>query len=349
MTRSTAHAESAPANKKSKKTAKGAKAAKRATRAAPTKPKTNGGRALVIVESPAKAKTIKKYLGSGYTVKASVGHIRDLPKSKMAIDFENGFTPTYELIRGKSKVIKEIKDAAKTVDTIFLAPDPDREGEAIAWHIAEELGKRLANRTHRITFNEITKHAVQEAIQHPMPINQALVESQQARRILDRIVGYQISPILWDKVRRGLSAGRVQSVAVRLVVEREREIAAFKPDEYWTVDCLLEAQEPPLFVARVIKAGADKLTLKSESEASAVVTELQRAEFKVGAVVKKERRRRPLPPLITSKLQQEAANRLRFTAKRTMMIAQQLYEGVELGDEGSVALITYMRTDSTPS
>jgi DNA topoisomerase I len=343
MARSNAEVVEAPAKKKQKKRSK----KKPALVAKPAKPEGFGGRALVIVESPAKAKTIKKYLGPGYTVKASVGHIRDLPKSKLSIDIDNGFAPTYELIRGKSKVIKEIKDAAKTVDVIYLAPDPDREGEAIAWHLCEELGKRLTSRTRRITFNEITKHAVQEAIKNPQPLNMALVESQQARRILDRIVGYQISPVLWEKVRRGLSAGRVQSVAVRMIVEREAEIAAFKPDEYWTVDCELAGAEPPPFIARVIKAAGEKLELTTKAQADEVVEALGKAEFTVGSVIKKERRRRPLPPLITSKLQQEGANRLRFTAKRTMMVAQQLYEGVELGEEGSVALITYMRTDST--
>lgn len=305
------------------------------------------GRALVIVESPAKAKTIKKYLGAGYIVKASVGHIKDLPKSQLGVDLEHDFTPHYEIIRGKSKVLKEIKDAARDVDVVYLAPDPDREGEAIAWHIAEELGKKAEGKAHRITFNEITKRAVQEAIAHPQPLNKNLYDSQQARRVLDRIVGYQISPILWDKVRRGLSAGRVQSVAVRLVVDREREIAAFKADEYWSLECLLAAGAPPSFVAKVIKENGQKFEPTTESEASAAVAILTGAAFNVEDIQRRERRRRPAPPLITSKLQQESANRLHFTAKRTMMIAQQLYEGVELGDEGSVALITYMRTDST--
>jgi DNA topoisomerase-1 len=305
------------------------------------------GRALVIVESPAKAKTIKKYLGPGYTVKASVGHVKDLPKSKMSVDLDNNFTPHYEVIRGKSKVIKEIKDAARTVDTVFLAPDPDREGEAIAFHIAEELGRRLDGHVHRITFNEITKGAVQAAIANPQPLNKLKYESQQARRILDRIVGYQISPILWDKVRRGLSAGRVQSVAVRIIVERERQIHAFTAEEYWTVDCSLQADGPPSFTAKVVKAHGEKFRPVAVAAAQQAAQDLRKATFKVDDVTRKERRRRPSAPLITSKLQQEAANRLRFTAKRTMIIAQQLYEGVELGPEGSVALITYMRTDST--
>jgi len=316
--------------------------------AAPVKARRGGLRALVIVESPAKAKTIKKYLGPGYTVKASVGHIKDLLKSKLSVDIEHDFKPHYEVIRGKSKVIKDIKDAAKDADVIYLAPDPDREGEAIAWHIAEELGKRHAHHIHRIAFNEITKRAVQAAIADPQPIDQHKFEAQQARRVLDRIVGYQISPLLWDKVRRGLSAGRVQSVAVRLVVERERLIRAFVADEYWTVACQCEVPgRPPQFVANVVKHNGESFLPKSTEAATRAASELSSATFVVDNVVKKERRRRPFAPLITSKLQQEAANRLRFTAKRTMMIAQQLYEGVELGDEGSVALITYMRTDST--
>ncbi len=326
--------------------------AKRGGAAAPAgkakaKAKGNGnGRALVVVESPAKAKTIKKYLGPGFTVKASVGHVKDLPKSSLAVDIDDGFKPHYEVIRGKSKVIKEIKDAARDSDAVYLAPDPDREGEAIAFHIAEELGKRSAGRVHRIRFNEITKQAVQLAIQNPEPLDQKKYESQQARRILDRLVGYQISPILWDKVRRGLSAGRVQSVAVRLIVEREREVVAFVPQEYWVIECLLAGGVPPPFVARVIKRHGEKFAPTTRDEAVAAEQELSSSRFVVSTVTRKERRRRPLPPLITSKLQQEAANRLRFTAKRTMMVAQQLYEGVELGDEGSVALITYMRTDS---
>ncbi len=342
----------APARaKKAKTTAKRKKAkAVKGTAARDKKsaaPKKKSGRALVIVESPAKARTIKKYLGAGYTVKASVGHVKDLSKSKLSVDLENGFTPHYEIIRGKSKVLKEIKDAARDVDIIYLAPDPDREGEAIAWHIAEELGKKHYGRTQRITFNEITKRAVQAAIQNPRPLDQHKFESQQARRVLDRIVGYQISPILWDKVRRGLSAGRVQSVAVRLVVEREREIRAFVPEEYWSIECLLEAGAPPPFVAKVIKEGNEKFRPTTGEAAMAAAEVLQKATFKVDNVTRRERRRRAMPPFITSKLQQEAAARLRFTAKRTMMVAQQLYEGVELGDEGSVALITYMRTDST--
>ena len=337
-----------------KKTKGGAAKAKKAPKpkakaaSKPPKPKAKPrGRTLVVVESPAKAKTIKKYLGSGFTVKASVGHVKDLPKSKMSVDLDNNFAPHYEIIRGKSKVLKEIKDAARDVDRVFLAPDPDREGEAIAWHIAEELGKRHAGHTHRIAFNEITKRAVLEAIENPQPLDQRKFESQQARRILDRIVGYQISPILWDKVRRGLSAGRVQSVAVRLIVEREGEIKAFNAEEYWTVDCTLQGESPPPFVAKLVREGSEKFRPDNRDAAERAVNTLQSATYHVDEVTRRERRRRPAAPLITSKLQQESANRLRFTAKRTMMIAQQLYEGVELGDEGAVALITYMRTDST--
>jgi len=341
----TRKAKASGAKAEAAKAPKRAKAAKKAPDgAAPVK---RGTRALVIVESPAKAKTIKKYLGPGYTVKASVGHIKDLPKSKLGVDLEDGFKPHLEIIRGKSKVVKDIKDAAKLADVIYLAPDPDREGEAIAWHIYEELGKKAEGRTHRITFNEITKRAVQEAVTHPQPLDRNLYDSQTARRVLDRIVGYQISPILWDKVRRGLSAGRVQSVAVRLIVERETEIAAFKAEEYWTLEAVLAADAPPSFAARVIKENGDKFEPKTELEARRAVKLLEGATYAVSSITRRERRRRAAPPLITSKLQQEAANRLRFTAKRTMMIAQQLYEGVELGDEGSVALITYMRTDST--
>jgi len=338
----------APKKKKTKKaTRKKATGKKAAAVPADTEEPENTGRALVIVESPAKAKTIKKYLGAGYVVKASVGHIKDLPKSKLSIDIDNGFAPHYEVIRGKSKVVKEIKDAARGARAIYLAPDPDREGEAIAWHIAEELGARHASHTYRITFNEITKKAVQAAIANPQALDANKFASQQARRILDRLVGYQISPILWDKVRRGLSAGRVQSVAVRLIVEREREISAFVPEEYWSIACNLEGSRPPAFVANVIKKDGEKFRPGAKTEIDAAVTELNASSFVVDSVTSKERKRRPGPPLITSKLQQEAANRLHFTAKRTMLVAQQLYEGVELGGEGSVALITYMRTDST--
>ncbi len=351
MAKDIASSEKAPAKAKKRvatqsRKKKVVKSTPRSRRASSGESASGGGegRALVVVESPAKA---KKYLGAGYVVKASVGHVKDLPKNGLAVDIDDGFKPHYEIIRGKSKVLKEIKDAARLAEVIYLAPDPDREGEAIAWHIAEELGKKNEGKTHRITFNEITKRAVQQAIAEPRALDKDLYASQVARRVLDRIVGYQISPILWDKVRRGLSAGRVQSVAVRLVVERERDIAAFVTEEYWTIDCALAAALPPSFMARVIKRAGKKFEPVSKEEADEAAGVLRAAEFRVAAVARKERRRKPGPPLITSKLQQEAANRLRFTAKRTMMLAQQLYEGVELGDEGSVALITYMRTDST--
>ncbi|HEX8435595.1 type I DNA topoisomerase, partial [Archangium sp.] len=300
---------------------------------------------LVVVESPAKAKTIKKYLGSGYTVKASVGHILDLPKSKMGVDIEHDFEPQYEVIKGKEKVLGELKKAAQGVDKVFLATDPDREGEAIAWHIHNQLGHDNA---YRVMFNEITKSAIQEAIAHPRQLSQENYDSQQTRRILDRLVGYQISPILWKKVRRGLSAGRVQSVAVRLVCEREGEIKVFVPQEYWTLDALFEGPAgPPPFKAKLSKVDGKKVELKDKATTDALVAELQSASFVVSKVDKKERRRNAPAPFITSKLQQEAANRLHYTAKKTMALAQRLYEGVPLGEEGQTALITYMRTDST--
>lgn len=301
---------------------------------------------LVVVESPKKAKTIKKYLGDDFTVKASVGHVKDLPKSKMGIDIENDFAPQYEVIRGKGVVLKEIKQAAKKADVVYLATDPDREGEAIAFHIAEELGRERAQKVKRLLFHEITERAIREAIEHPVQLDEHKFDSQQARRILDRLVGYQISPLLWAKIRRGLSAGRVQSVAVRFVVEREAEIAAFKPREYWTLDAQLAAGKPPAFIARLIKIDGEKAEIANIAEAEALATELEQTPFTVGNVTRKERRRQPLPPYITSKLQQDAANRLNFTTKRTMTLAQLLYEGIELGEEGAVGLITYMRTDS---
>ncbi|MFY1828543.1 type I DNA topoisomerase [Myxococcus fulvus] len=308
-------------------------------------PRGKGPHYLVVVESPAKAKTIKKYLGSGYTVKASVGHVKDLPKSKIGVDVEHDFQPEYEVIKGKEKVLNELKKMAKSADKVFLATDPDREGEAIAWHIKEELAHPDAM---RVTFNEITKKAIQEAIAQPRELNQDNYDSQQTRRILDRLVGYQISPLLWQKIRRGLSAGRVQSVAVRLIVEREAEIKAFVPEEYWTLDALLEGPSgPPPFKAKLSKVDGKKVELKDRVNTEALVSELQGAAFSVAKVDRRERRRNAPAPFITSKLQQEAANRLSFTAKKTMTLAQKLYEGVPLGEEGQTALITYMRTDST--
>jgi DNA topoisomerase-1 len=302
--------------------------------------------ALVIVESPAKAKTIKKYLGAGYVVKASVGHVKDLPKKTLGIDVDNDFLPEYVVIDGKKKVLAEIKQAAKEATQIFLAPDPDREGEAIAWHIAEEIRPSNPN-IHRVLFNEITKKAILEAIGKPMELDIRKFESQQARRILDRLVGYQISPVLWTKVKRGLSAGRVQSVAVRLIAEREGEIAAFKPQEYWSVEVDVEGDAPPPFMAKVARVDGKKAELTNEGEARAAVDAIKGAALKVSAVERKERKKHAPPPFITSKLQQEASSKLRFSPKRTMALAQRLYEGVELGDEGPAGLITYMRTDST--
>jgi DNA topoisomerase I len=302
---------------------------------------------LVVVESPAKAKTIKKYLGRGYEVKASVGHVKDLPKSKIGVDVEKGFLPEYEAIKGKSKVLSDIKRAARTAEHVFLATDPDREGEAIAWHIAEELGAEGGNaRIRRVLFNEITKTAILKAIAQPIDLDRKKFDSQQARRILDRLVGYQISPILWKKVRRGLSAGRVQSVAVRLVVEREREIEAFLPVEYWSLDADLAAQLPPEFRARLARVDGQKAELKDEAQTQGLLASLDGASYVVSTVDRKERKRNPPPPFTTAKLQQEAANRLGFSPKKTMTLAQRLYEGVELGDEGAIGLITYMRTDS---
>src|SRR2546428_4212358 len=300
---------------------------------------------LVVVESPAKAKTIKKYLGPGYRTQAWLAHIMDLAKSKMGVDIENGFEPVYEIIKGKQKVVTELKAAAKNADRVLLATDPDREGEAIAWHVKHQIARSRVP-TQRVLFNEITKKAIQEAIQKPLDLNRDMYDAQQARRVLDRLVGYQISPILWTKVRRGLSAGRVQSVAVRLVVEREKEIAAFVPVEYWSIEADLKAALPPQFRAKLIKLDGEKIELGSQEVTQPLVEELRKLPFTVQSVQKKERRRNAPAPFITSKLQQEAANRLGFSAKKTMTLAQRLYEGVELGDEGQVALITYMRTDS---
>jgi DNA topoisomerase I len=312
---------------------------------------------LVIVESPAKAKTIQKYLGKGFTVEASLGHVKDLPKSTLGVDVNNDFETDYIVIPGKEKVLAKLKKLASSADNIFLAPDPDREGEAIAAHLAEELGNgskskkkkkkkdEESERIRRVTFNEITKRAVQEAFEHPRDIDRHLVDAQQARRVLDRLVGYQVSPLLWDKVRRGLSAGRVQTVALRLIVEREREIKAFIKQEYWTIDANLS--KPPAFDARFQGKGEEKIEIPNGEEAEKIRAALEKAEWIVRTVDKKERRRNATPPFTTSKLQQDSSRKLRFSVKRTMMIAQRLYEGVELGEEGLVGLITYMRTDST--
>ena len=306
-------------------------------------------RSLVIVESPAKAKTINKYLGSNFSVKASVGHIKDLPAKKLGVDVENNFVPEYVTIRGKGKVIQELKKAAKSADKIYLAPDPDREGEAICWHIAEELKKTksITGKIYRVMFNEITKKAVSEAIKHPSEIDIHRVDAQQTRRILDRLVGYKISPLLWKKVQKGLSAGRVQSVALRLICEREKEILAFNSEEYWSITSRLEGDTPPPFEAKLLKINGKKAKVDNEEQAASITKELKQQEFRVTKVTKKETRRRPVPPFTTSTLQQEAARKLRFSAKKTMMLAQKLYEGMDVGEEGPVGLITYMRTDST--
>src|SRR5271165_6890161 len=302
---------------------------------------------LVIVESPTKAKTIGKYLGKQYIVKASLGHIKDLPKNDLAVAVDQDFQPRYEVIEGKKKLIGELRQAAKGADAVYLAADPDREGEAICFHLQEELqGKKNGAKVFRVMFNEITKNAIQKAFDKPLSVNVHLVEAQQARRILDRLVGYQISPLLWDKVRRGLSAGRVQTVALRLIVEREREIKAFVKEEYWTIDAHLQGQKPPAFDARFIGIGDEKMPISNEEEASKITTAVEKADWAVRSVDKRERRRSPAAPFTTSKFQQDASRKLRFSVKRAMMIAQRLYEGIDLGEEGTVGLITYMRTDS---
>ncbi len=321
---------------------------------------------LVIVESPAKAKTIQKYLGKGFTVDASYGHVKDLPKSSLGVDVENDFETEYVVIPGKEKVLAKLKKLALSADHIYLAPDPDREGEAIASHLADELGEESSKkkkerralkrrstilattpRIRRVTFNEITQRAVKAAFEHPRDIDRNLVDAQQTRRVLDRLVGYQVSPLLWDKVRRGLSAGRVQTVALRLIVDREREIKAFEKKEYWTIDAHLAASKPPAFDARFLGKGEEKIEITNGEDAEKIRLALEKADWVVRSAEKKERRRNATPPFTTSKLQQDSSRKLRFSVKRTMMIAQRLYEGVELGDEGLVGLITYMRTDST--
>jgi DNA topoisomerase-1 len=306
-------------------------------------------KSLVIVESPAKAKTIGKYLGKQFVVKASLGHVKDLPKNDLAVDVERDFTPRYEVIEGKKKLIAELKQAAKGVDSVYLAADPDREGEAICWHLKEELEPKKSEKPSifRVMFNEITANAVKKAFDKPLAVNVNLVDAQQARRVLDRLVGYKISPLLWDKVRRGLSAGRVQTVALRLIVDREREIKAFQKQEYWTIDVLLQAKKPPVLTARLNKVGDNAPEIKDEKTSTGIVADLEGAKYAVKSVTTREKKRNPVPPFITSTLQQESSRKLRFSVKRTMMLAQGLYEGRELGNEGAVGLITYMRTDST--
>ena len=315
-------------------------------------------KSLVIVESPAKAKTINKILGEDFILKASVGHVKDLPKKELGVDVENDFSPSYITIPGKEKILKDLKSAAKKADVIFLATDPDREGEAIAWHIAEDIKSR-GNKIYRVTFHEITEKAVKEAMQNPGDVDICKVEAQQARRVLDRLVGYKLSPFLWKKVRRGLSAGRVQSVAVKIIVDREREIEAFKKEEYWTIEALLHPEhgKDADFWARLYKyrnklvinreeGEGKRFLIKDAAIAQTIADDIKTKDIFLCTIEKKLRKKTPSPPFITSTLQQEASRRLRFPVKKTMMVAQQLYEGVELGKEGSSGLITYMRTDS---
>jgi DNA topoisomerase-1 len=327
---------------------KKAKPVKAAVAAAPVEPEAPAegvakGGSLVIVESPTKAKTIGKYLGRGYTVKATVGHVRDLPRRKLGVDVDNGFVPEYVTIKEKAKTLAEIKKAAKHASEVLIATDPDREGEAIAWHVASQLGKN--GNVHRVLFHEITKDAVKLALANPLDIDQKKVDAQQARRILDRLVGYKASPLLWKSIKTGLSAGRVQTVALRLICEREDEIRKFVPQEYWTVEAELE-KDGQAFLARLHKLDGHKPEIKDAAAAQAIVDDAGKMPFVVSDVSRKERRRNPPAPFITSTLQQEAAKQLGFSAKRTMRAAQGLYEGVEVGEEGPVGLITYMRTDS---
>jgi DNA topoisomerase-1 len=301
---------------------------------------------LVVVESPTKVRTIKKYLGSDYNVAATVGHIKDLPSKDLGIDIEKDFTPHYRAIPGKSKVLSQLKSAAGDATDVYLAPDPDREGEAIAWHTAEVL-KKKGRHFHRVLFHELTKKAILEAMKKAQDLDRDKYEAQQARRIMDRLVGYQISPLLWRKVKGGLSAGRVQSVTVRIICDRERAIQAFTSVEYWSITAKLKGTHPPEFTAKLVRKNGEKIEIPDEAAATAILDDLKTAPFVVDKIVKRTTRRNPLPPFITSKLQQEAIRKLRFSAKKTMMVAQQLYEGIDLGPGEPVGLITYMRTDST--
>ena len=320
---------------------------------------------LVVVESPAKAKTIKKYLGPAYDVKASVGHVKDLPRTAdktagssgpnspgagpvLGVNVERGFEPQYEIIPGKEKIIRELREAAKKAERVLLATDPDREGEAIAWHLSEELNKPQ-KAVFRVLFNELTEKTIKEAVASPARLDRNKYNAQQTRRILDRIVGYQISPLLWDKVQYGLSAGRVQSVALRLVVDRQSAIETFVPQEYWSITALLESGQPPAFEAKLVEDHGEKVQIQDVYTAGTLVARAKEHPFTVADVKRRERTRKPPPPFITSTLQQEASRKLRLTSSRTMRIAQQLYEGIELGEQGSVGLITYMRTDSPRS
>src|SRR5438876_8276687 len=310
-------------------------------------PAEPGTSTLVVVESPAKAKTIGKYLGRGYRVRATIGHVRDLPEKKIGIDIENGFEPEYVTITGKEKTLNELKNVARDSREVLLATDPDREGEAIAWHVAGQIRRKNGAPVRRVLFHEITRDAVQLAIQNAGEIDERKVDAQQARRVLDRLVGYKASPVLWKTVKKGISAGRVQTVALRLLVEREREIRAFKPVEYWTIEALLE-ENGQQFTAKLHLLDGKKPVISNESEANASLAALKpRKTFQVTEVKRRERRKNPAAPFTTSTLQQDAAKKLGFGSKRTMRLAQDLYEGIELGKEGAVGLITYMRTDST--
>ncbi|MGH2617541.1 MAG: type I DNA topoisomerase, partial [Thermomicrobiales bacterium] len=329
------------------------KAAKRTTTSSKSRSTSGAGRGrLVIVESPAKARTISKYLGSGYTVRASMGHVRDLPKSTLGVDVDDNFTPTYLVPRDKSKLVKELKESVQGAREIYLATDPDREGEAIAWHLIQATGAETKP-VHRVVFYEITPEAVSQAMASPRGIDPDLVNAQQARRVLDRLVGYKVSPLLWKKVKRGLSAGRVQTAALRIVVEREREILAFEPVEYWTIDADLAKQtggEPrpqDTFRAGLSRVAGKKAQLDNEEQANAILAALDGAAYRVADVSRKEVQRRPSPPFTTSTLQQEASRKAGLGVRRTMQLAQELYEGVDLGSQGTQGLITYMRTDST--
>ncbi len=304
------------------------------------------GKTLVIVESPAKAKTISKFLGRKYTVKSSMGHVRDLPRSQFGVDTENNYEPKYITIRGKGDILKELRSAAKKCDNVLLAPDPDREGEAIAWHLAQALNVEYEEEC-RIQFNEITKSAVSGAVKNPRKINYNVVDAQQARRILDRLVGYNLSPLLWRKVKKGLSAGRVQSVSVRLICDREEEIEAFEPEEYWTLTATLQNNNKEAFDAKLTKHKNSKVEIKNQEEMQAILNDLKDTLFNIDDIKSKDRKRSPGPPFTTSSLQQDAYRKLNFTAKKTMRVAQQLYEGINIGKEGEVGLITYIRTDST--
>ena len=303
-------------------------------------------KSLVIVESPAKARTIKKYLGKDFNIMASVGHVRDLPPKSLGVDVNNDFKPEYVTIPGKEKVVKDLRSAAKSADQIFLATDPDREGEAIAWHVASQLGNNNKE-VGRVLFHEITPQAVRSAIDKPVPIDMQKVNAQQARRVMDRLVGYQVSPFLWKTIAGGLSAGRVQSVALRLICDREDEIEKFKIEEYWSITAHLRSDQDTVFPVKLIRTGEDKVHIPDEKTARGLIEDMRAKVFEIEGITKKRTQRNPYPPFITSTLQQDAARRLRFTTQKTMMIAQQLYEGIDLGDEGTIGLITYMRTDST--